>query len=172
MNKNGGSVHFWGSGKKSLFVNRSCLHFLWYLSLKLVPITQGLTLLICWTHSLLQFHLNGNYDPIILCICIPIFSADWTQVTGLKCFLPPSLQSWRVSGVTHSWVWSASANGIGTDKLQMQGQIVKDTGKRHCITENIDFSDKHQILSTCITDWDCTLRVESRFLKSRYSKFF
>lgn len=125
--------------KKHSFDNRPCLNFLSYLSPKLVPITQGLILLISWTHSLLQFHLNGNYDPITLCTCIPLFRADWAQVTGLNWYLQPSLRSWDVSEVTYSWVRAASANGISTGKLQMQGQIVKETGKRHCTTENLDF---------------------------------
>lgn len=135
MNKNEGSIHFWGSEKKHLFDNRSCLNFLSYLSPKLVPVPQGVILLISWTHSLLQFY----YDAITHCTCIPLFSADWTQVTGLNWYLQPSLQSWGASEITYSWVRAASANGTSTGKLHMQGQIVKEIGKRHCITENLDF---------------------------------
>lgn len=139
MNKNQDYAHFRGSEKTVDLLKGPVRIFLSYLSPKLVPVLQWLTLLICWTCSLLQFHLNGKYDPIALCTCIPMFSADWTQLTALNWYLLHSVQSWSVREVTDSWAWSASANDINLDKLQMQGQIVKDSGKRHCVTEILDF---------------------------------
>jgi len=46
---------------------------------------------------------------------------------------------------SHSRAWSASANSINADKLQIQSQIVKDSGKVLCYREPW-FADKCWIL--------------------------
>jgi len=150
MNKNQGNIHFRGSEKTVDLLIGPVRTLLSYLSPRYVM--QQLTLLIPRTCSLLQFLLHGKHDPADLCTSTVMFSADWTKLTGLNQYSLPGEQSWSVSEFRHSWAWSASANGISVAQLQMQCQLVGDSGKRHRVTVTW-FPDRPPILATCITGW-------------------